>query len=261
MVRNKEILMDKIIRMLLVSIFMGTSLSACALSLYTQPALLPTPTVLFIRTPTSPSPTASPVSLTAIPVTPNAPTSVPPTYASPTSKPPIPPTQAPPLNFCADGQATALITSFKSALQTSNGSLLASLVSPAHGMDARYYRDGRVVNYDQEHAKFLFDSTFVVDWGTAPGSGLETSGSFHEVILPALLDVFNKDYTLTCNQIQVGGTTYPALWPYPGINFYSVYFPGTQGNGSLDWHTWLVGMEYVNGKPYLYAIMQFQWEP
>jgi hypothetical protein len=29
----------------------------------------------------------------------------------------------------------------------------------------------------------------------------------------------------------------------------------------MDWHTWLLGMHYVNGKPYLYAIMQFFWEP
>ncbi len=253
--------MDKAIRLLLGSICLGTSLSACSLSLYTQPVPLPTPTVLFIRTPTSPSPTASPTAPTPIPVTPNVSTVLPPTFASPTSRPPLPATQAPPLNFCADGQAAVLIDGFKSALQTSDGTSLAALVSPAHGMDARYYRDGRVVNYDREHARFLFDSTFAVDWGTAPGSGLETRGSFHEVILPALLDVFDKNYTLTCNQVQVGGTTYQALWPYPGINFYSVYFPGTQGNGSLDWHTWLIGMEYVNGRPYLYAVMQFQWEP
>ena len=66
---------------------------------------------------------------------------------------------------------------------------------------------------------------------------------------------------MTCDQIQVGGTTYQATWPYTGINFDSLYYPGTQANGNLDWHTWLLGMHYVNGKPYLYAIMQFQWEP
>ena len=54
----------------------------------------------------------------------------------------------PSTNFCADGKATALINSFKSAVQTSNGTLLASLVSPVHGMDARLYRTGRMVNYD-----------------------------------------------------------------------------------------------------------------
>ena len=170
-------------------------------------------------------------------------------------------TQGAPSNFCTDAQVTALINSFKSALQTSNGDLLASLVSPTHGMEARLFRNGRTVTYDQTHAKFLFDSTYVVSWGLASGSGLETKGSFHELIVPGLLDVFNKNYTLTCNQVTVGGASYPTTWPYSGINFYSVYYPGSQGSGSLDWHTWLLGMQYTNGKPYLYAIMQFQWEP
>ncbi len=169
-------------------------------------------------------------------------------------------TQVPPATFCADSQPTALIEKLKAALQTANGTALASLVSPRHGMDARLYRYGRIVNYDQQHAKFLFESTYSLDWGPAPGSGQETMGSFHQVFIPDLLDVFNKNYTLTCNQVQVGGASYQATWPYTGINFYSVYYPGSS-SGSNDWHTWLLGMHYVGSKPYLYAIMQFKWEP
>lgn len=170
-------------------------------------------------------------------------------------------TQVPSAVFCADAQATALINNLKSALQNANGPLLASLVSPTHGMDVRLYRDGRIVNYDRAHAKFLFETTYSVDWGAAPGSGQETIGSFHELIIPDLLDVFNKSYTLTCNEVKVGGATYQAVWPYSTINFYSVYYPGTDANGNMDWHTWLLGMHYINGAPYLYAIMQFKWEP
>ncbi len=235
------------------------SLTGCTLSLYSTPR--PTPTVLVLPTLTSLPPTALPTSPTTISITPNIPTSVPTTSIQPATSLPAGATQISPANFCADGRATALINSFKSALQTSNGDLLASLVSPLHGMDARFYRNGRVVNYDQAHAKYLFDSTYQVDWGLSPGSGQSTKGSFHEIVLPSLLDLFSKNYTLVCNQIQVGGTTYQAMWPYSGVNFYSVYFSGTQPNGNLDWHTWLIGMEYINGRPYLYAIMQFQWEP
>ncbi len=166
-----------------------------------------------------------------------------------------------PAEFCADTQVTTLINNFKSALQTSNGGMLASLVSPVHGMDARLYRDGRIVNYDQAHAKFLFETTYSVEWGAAPGSGLQTSGSFHERIIPDLLDVFGKSYTLSCDAVKVGGTSYQATWPYSGINYYSVYYPGSSANGSNDWHTWVLGIHYVNNIPYLYAIMQFKWEP
>ncbi|HEX2698088.1 MAG TPA: hypothetical protein VHM28_10300, partial [Anaerolineales bacterium] len=191
--------MGKIHSIVALVILLAVGASACTLSLYSQP--LPTPTVLVIPTFTSSPPPTLPPTQTAIPVTPNIPTftpltslpftPVPPTHAVPTS---VPITQAPPVNFCADGQATALINSFKNALQTSNGELLASLVSPVHGMDARFYRDGRVVNYDQVHAKFLFESTFQVEWGLAPGSGQMTKGAFHEVILPSLLDLFSKNY-------------------------------------------------------------------
>jgi hypothetical protein len=167
----------------------------------------------------------------------------------------------PPAQFCADSQPTSLISSLQTALQTSSGDQLASLISPVHGTDVRLYRGGRIVTYDRAHAKFLFDSTYSVDWGLAPGSGMMTSGSWHERILPDLLDVFKKTYTLACNQIQAGGTTYNASWPYSGVNYYSVYYPGTTANSNMDWHTWLIGMHYVNNRPYLYALMQLKWEP
>jgi hypothetical protein len=60
--------------------------------------------------------------------------------------------------------------------------------------------------------------------------------------------------------VNVGGATYEASWPYSGINFYSLYFAGTPTSGNLDWRTLVLGMQYANGKPYLYAILRFQWE-
>jgi len=219
--------------------------SGCTFRLSRNPASLPTLTI--------PTLTPPPTLVITNPIA--AYTSIPATLA-----PGISATQISSANFCADSQPQALIDNLKSALQTSNGSLLASLVSPIHGMDVRLYRNGLVVNYGQQHAQLLFDSTDRIDWGAAP-SGLETKGSFNEVIVPALLKVFNKDYVLDCDQVQIGGATYKATWPYAGINFYSVYFAGTPNSSNLDWRTWLIGMEYVKGQPYLYAIMQFFWEP
>jgi len=127
-------------------------------------------------------------------------------------------------------------------------------------MDVAFFRDGTVITYDQEHAKFLFETTFEVDWGTEPGSGAAKKGSFHDVVVPELVKIFNEPYTLHCNELKHGGATYELDWPYEG-EFYSVYFPGTEANGNLDWHTWVIGIEYVDGKPYIYALMQFFWEP
>ena len=81
-------------------------------------------------------------------------------------------------------------------MQTSNGTLLASLISPLHGMDAVVFLQ-RPVSLTMINNKLncsLIQQNRI-DWAAAP-SGLETKGSFNEVIVPALLKVFNKDYTL-----------------------------------------------------------------
>ena len=162
--------------------------------------------------------------------------------------------------ICTDPQASTLIDTFKSAVLNSDGVLLSSLVSPARGMDVAFLRDGTVITYFPEHAKFLFETTFEVDWGVMPGSGLAKKGSFHDVIVPELVKAFNQPYTLTCNELKHGGASYELDWPYEG-DFYSMYFPGTEANGNMDWHTWAIGVEKVNNKPYIYALMQFFWEP
>lgn len=163
-------------------------------------------------------------------------------------------------NICTDPQVTALIDSFKKAVLTSDGMLMSSLISPTRQMDVAFLRAGTVMTYTPEHAKFFFETTFEVDWGTAPGSGEPVKGSFHEVVVPELVKAFNQPYTLHCNELKHGGATYELEWPYEG-EFYSVYFPGTEANGNLDWHTWVLGIEYVDGKPYIYALMRFFWEP
>jgi hypothetical protein len=85
-------------------------------------------------------------------------------------------------------------------------------------------------------------------------------GAFHDVIVPDLVRLFNQSYTLHCNELKYGGATYEVSWPYDK-DFYSIYFPGTAANGNMDWHTWVAGIEYVGGRPYLYALTQFFWEP
>jgi len=169
----------------------------------------------------------------------------------------IPPVSA---NFCADPQVTNLIDSLKSSILTHDGSILSSLVSP-NGMEVRYFHNSKEsVTYSANQATFLYETSYQADWGASPGSGQEKKGSFHEVIVPALTQIFNLPYTLHCNEIRHGGASYPIAWPYPK-DFYAIYYAGTEANGNLDWNTWVVGIEYVNAKPYIYALMQFFWEP
>lgn len=228
-------------------------LSGCA-----SPAAEPTPTQPLFVTPIASaqaSPTLSVATQTAFPLT-----------LAPDAVTPLPgvtvtvPSGTNPSTICNDPQVTALINSFKTAVLNADGALLSTLVSPTRGMDVAFFRDGTVITYDPEHAKFVFETTFEVDWGAEPGSGAEKTGSFHDVVVPELVKAFNQPYTLYCNELKHGGASYEVKWPYQG-EFYSVYFSGTEANGNMDWHTWAIGIEHVNGKPYIYALMQFFWEP
>ncbi len=164
-----------------------------------------------------------------------------------------------PSNTC-DTKVLTLIGQFEQAITTSNGELLASLVSPVHGLDVWAYRSGNPVNFDAEHARWVFDSTFSHNWGTHPASGQEVTGAFHDTILPGLVDVFKVNHTTTCNDKTV--STYGEPWPveYTNINVVKSYKPGSPGV-DLDWRAWLIGTEYVSGKPYLFSLIQFIWVP
>jgi len=238
--------MKKILTLcLMVGIFLltGCSFSFSTAPTQTEPAT-PTP-ILF--------PTSTAIVPTAILATAIAPTSIPVLIPTNASAPPVN------TNICTDPKVAALIDSLKSAMLNSDGALLGSLVSP-DGMDVRWAHSGNVIKYSPDQAKFLFETTFEADWGAAPGSGEEKMGSFHDVIVPDLEKIFKSPYTLYCNELKYGGATYEVDWPYTK-DFYSIYDAGTQQNGNMDWRTWVAGIEYSNGKPYVYALMQFFWEP
>lgn len=187
---------------------------------------------------------------------------------TPASSPPPSQTQLPaltlapaPQDFCADIRGTKLIESLSSAFANKDGELLASLLSPAYGVDVLFYRDGNAINYDSEHIKILFETTFETDWGNHTASGEPTIGSFQEIVVPSLQEVFTPNSLIVCSQLQTGSTTYIPEWPYPGMDYYSVYFPGSGGNDNFDWQTWAVGMDRVGGKPFLAALVHYVWEP
>jgi hypothetical protein len=169
----------------------------------------------------------------------------------------------PPSEFCVDVRISSLLSDLESAVNTRDGEIFKSLVSPAHGLNLGYIRAGMIANYSAEEASWAFQSSYVIDWGPGAGSGEPMSGTFPEIILPALQDVF-KNLNTACNEVQLGGATYLVEWPveYANINYYSLYNPGNDPSfGGLDWRTWLAGVEYVDEQPYLFALMHYQWEP
>lgn len=165
--------------------------------------------------------------------------------------------------FCSDTRVSDLINSTKNALLNSNGELLSSIVSPVHGLDLRLWRYGTVANYSPQEAQWVFQSEYEVSWGAAPGSGEETKGTFSAQPLPKLREVFGANYSLHCNDPLdlVTFSVQPIPPEYSNINYYTIYKPGTEQYGGLDWRAWILGVEYVGGKPTLFSLIHFQWEP
>jgi hypothetical protein len=164
--------------------------------------------------------------------------------------------------FCQDPQLTQLLADFTKALSDKDSSKFTELVSPVHGLTLQAIRGGTLANYDLPKSSWVLQSSYVVDWGRNPGSGAAVRGSFSETVLPNLLDVLSASHTKKCGEIALGGASYEVSWPsaYENINYVSLYRPGPTGNEN-DWRTWLLGVEYVGGKPYLFSLNQYVWEP
>jgi len=212
-------------RIFLILLLMTTALSACSMPVDAPPL----PTALS----TNPPPENSPQ--------------------------PLPPTAVP--SFCNDEHPRELLSLLQTALQTKDGASLATLISPTLGLDVIYIRNGNVLHYDPEHAKFIFETTFAADWGLAAGSGEPVIGSFQEIVLPSLQQVFTDNAIRSCGEIKTGGVTYLPQWPYPKMGYYSVYLSGTESFGNMDWQTWLAGISFNAEKPYLAVLLHFAWEP
>ncbi len=162
--------------------------------------------------------------------------------------------------FCADARVPVLIDqSLKTAMQTSSGNLFAGLVHARHGLAVRRWAYGPAVTFTPYGASLAFISPTIYNWGGGP-SGQPTYGTFAEVIQPRLNEVLSASHDLYCNTAAHTG---PVInhWEngYANINFYELYKPSSPGN--LDFRTILVGIEYVDGLPYLFAMVNFEWEP
>ena len=164
--------------------------------------------------------------------------------------------------FCADPRLGQLVVNLRQAMLDGDGQLLSSLVSPTHGLDLLYLRTGNTANYSAAEASWIFQSDYVMNWGVHPASGLNVTGSFSETALPDLIDVMASTFQTQCNNPDLGGGNYVYTWPmqYRNINYLVLHKPGPPGN-ELAWRTWIAGIEYVAGQPYLFSLVHLFWEP
>lgn len=168
--------------------------------------------------------------------------------------------------FCQDPQVDALIARLITSVNERDGEALAQMVSPVHGLSLYHNVWNPPITFNQpEGLQRLYTSTDEYDWGIQEGSGLPLKGTFKDLVYPKLQDVLAYSHTAHCNvlepNVSVGGTSGLVLWPaeFTNLNFVALYraAPASQ---ELNWRTWVVGIEYVNGIPYLAVLLQFYWE-
>ncbi|GAB4499631.1 MAG: hypothetical protein OHK0052_14940 [Anaerolineales bacterium] len=174
--------------------------------------------------------------------------------------------QTDPEVFCADPQVTALIGELAAALKARDGEALAALVSPLHGLNIRHewWNPQITLTPDEVQDAFRTDAP-TLRWGTADGSGETIRGSFAEVIVPLLLDVLENDFSQHCNTLEFGvasgGSAGIVAFPgeYANLNYLALY-RAAPPEQEFDWRTWAIGIEFVDGKPYLMLLVQYHWE-
>lgn len=166
----------------------------------------------------------------------------------------------PPERFCTDERVPVLLADFRRAVLERNGVLLGGLVSPRRGLAVMLYRLNRPIVFHADDARWVFVSTYVHNWGPHPARGDAEVGSFQEKVLPRLEEVFRASYEQLCEQRDA---IYQPAWPEAWTNLRVVKLlkPASDPNVTLDFRIWLVGIEYVDGQPYLAGLVHIEWEP
>jgi photosystem II stability/assembly factor-like uncharacterized protein len=161
-------------------------------------------------------------------------------------------------SFCADTRVASLIEQLKASVNQSDGGLLSQLVSPPHGMNVHLWAYADPVSYTAGQAAGAYTNTEIFNWGAGP-RGEPDYGTFKDIIQPKLLETLNAPNLETyCDSLD---KVYPLSqpWPYAGVHYYNLYKPAS--GETFDFRTWLIGIEYYQGQPYIYGMVNIVWEP
>lgn len=166
-------------------------------------------------------------------------------------------TEVAPSGGCNDSELTAAIRQFMRSVDRLDGGALEEMVSPLRGLILRYHSTSTDVRFSQGQVGGLYASSAVKDWGTAPQTQAKVTGSFKDVWLEDMkAAVAGKGSQEKCGKLLMGPTAGATEWPedLQGLTIVSFHRPA----GAQPWHTTLAGFEYVDGKPYLAALIGYR---
>jgi hypothetical protein len=167
-----------------------------------------------------------------------------------------------PAAFCADPQALTLLERLRAAIVARDGHALAAVASPRRGLVIRHDWWNPEVIVPAQDLPGIYASDTTYPWGVGDSASLEVRGTFSEVVAPLLEDVFGGETEVTCGSLRTGTTAREVRWPgeYTNLNFYALYRPARDPGSQLTWHTWAVGVEYVDGLPRAAVLVHYRAE-
>jgi hypothetical protein len=162
--------------------------------------------------------------------------------------------------FCQDPRVPALVDTFFSALRDRSGDSLAQTVSPRRGLVLRHDWWNAEIVIPLSEIPNLMQRVDEIAWGVQRGSGAPIVGSFRERLLPELDSLLAGQAQQACDQLLSADTGIPPEWPgeYARMNFLSFHQAAPAPGPKFNWRTWAVGVEYVDGVPYIAILIRYQ---
>lgn len=162
---------------------------------------------------------------------------------------------------CNDPNLAAAIRAFMSAVTTSDGTALKAAVSPLRGLQISESQSSPAVRIGVAQVENLFTSSTSQKWGTARDGTTPIVGPFKTIALPSLRrSILAKGAKEKCGQLLVGGSSPSYSWPAQYAKMTMVSFYDASEADRSQWASWVAGMEYVNGKPYVAALVGYSAE-
>ena len=159
---------------------------------------------------------------------------------------------------CNDPNLTAVIRQFMRAVAAEDGTVLGDSVSPIHGLMVRYADRNPTVRIPHERVGELFTSATPQSFGGDGGSDAPLTKPWKSVVLPTLKDAISgKGAKEVCGKMLTGEGAGEPGWPaeFSSLTLVSFHTPGVDGK---DWSSWIAGIEYVDEKPYVTALVGYR---
>jgi hypothetical protein len=162
--------------------------------------------------------------------------------------------------FCKDPRVPALADTFFAALRDRSGEAVARTVSPRRGLVLRHDWWNPEIVVPLSEVEDLMQRIDEVEWGVQRGSGAPIVGSFRDRMLPELDTLIAATPQQACSQVLSADTSLTPEWPdeYARMNYLSYHIPAPDPGTKFNWRTWAIGIEYVDGVPFIAILIRYQ---